>query len=63
MKKIISLNNFKHTFPTNVTVNNETFTSPSDIANTCNNYFADVSVDKRWSIRFSIKQYFDYLPP
>ena len=63
MKKIISLNNFKHTFPTNVTINNETFTYHYDIANTFHNYFADASVDTRWSIRFSIKKYFDYLRP
>ena len=62
-KKIISSNNSNHTFPTAITVNNETVTNPSDIANAFNNYFAKVSIDVQSSIRFSKKKYYDYLPP
>ena len=62
IKKIISSNNSDHAFPTAITVNNETITNPSDIANAFNNYFAKVAIDIQFSIRFSKKKY-DYLPP
>ena len=63
IKKIISSNNSNHTFPTSVTVNNETITNPSDIASAFNNYFAKVAINIQSSIRFSKKKYYDYLPP
>ena len=63
MQKIISSNDFNHIFPTTITVNNETITNPSDIANAFNNYFAKVAIDIQSSIRFSKKKYYDYLPP
>ena len=63
IKKIISSNSLNHTFPTAITVNNETITNPSDIANALNNYFAKVPIDIQSSIRFSKKKYYDYLPP
>ena len=63
IKKIISSNNFNHTFPAAITVNNETITNPSDIANAFNNYFAKVTINIQSSIRFSKKKYHDYLPP
>ena len=62
IKKIISSHNSSHTFPTAITVNNETITKPSDMANAFNNYFAKVAIDIQSSIRFSKKKY-DYLPP
>ena len=55
IKKIISSNNSNYIFPTAITVNKETITNPSDIANTFNNYSAKVA-------RFSKKKYYDYLP-
>ena len=61
IKKIISSNNSNHIFPTAITVNNETMTNPSDIADVFNNYFAKVAIDIQSSIRFSKKKY-DYLP-
>ena len=63
IKKIISSNNSNHTFPTAITVNNETIANPSDIANAFNNYFAKVAIDIQSSIRFPKKKYYDYLPP
>ena len=43
-EKIIHLNNSDHTFSTTITVNNETITDPSDIANAFNgSYFGDYS--------------------
>ena len=63
IKKIISSNNSNHIFLTAITVNNETITNPSDIANAFNNYFATVAIDIQSSIRFSKKKYYDYLPP
>ena len=63
IKKLISSNNSNHTFPTSVTVNNETITNPSDIASAFNNYFAKVAINIQSSIRFSKKKYYDYLPP
>ena len=61
IKKIISSNSSNHIFPTAITVNNETITNPSDIANAFNNYFAKVAIDIQSSIRFSKKNYYDYL--
>ena len=63
IKKIISSNNSNHIFPAAITVKNETITSPSDIANAFNNYFAKVAIDIQSSIRFSKKKYYDYLAP
>ena len=63
IKKIISSNNSNHTFPTAISVNNETITNPSDIANAFNNYFAKIAINIQSSIRFSKKKYCDYLPP
>ena len=62
IKNIIFSNNSNHTFPTAISVNNETITNPSDIANAFNNYFAKVAINIQSSIRFSKKKY-DYLPP
>ena len=63
IKKIISSNNSNHIFPAAITVNNETITNPSDIANTFNDYFAKVTIEIQYSIRFSKKKYYDYFPP
>ena len=63
LKKIISSNKSNHIFSTAITVNNETITNPSDIANAFNNYFANVAIDIQSSIRLSKKKYYDYLPP
>ena len=57
-----SSNNSNYTFPTAITVNNETITNPFDITNHFNNYFAKVAIDIQSSIRFFKKKYFDYLP-
>ena len=62
IKKTISSNNSNHIFPTATTVNNETITNPSAIANAFNNYFAKVAIDIQPSITFSEKKY-DYLLP
>ena len=61
--KIISSNNSNHIFPTTITVNNETITNLSDIANAFNNYFAKAAIDIQSSIKFSKVKYYDYLPP
>ena len=63
IKKIISSNNSNHNFPTAISVNYETITNPSDIANAFNNYFAKVALNIQSSIRFSKKKNYDYLPP
>ena len=62
IKKIISSSNSNYIFPTAITVNNETVTNPSDIANAFNKYFAKAAIDIQSSIRFSEKKYYDYLP-
>ena len=61
-KKIISSNNSNHTFPTAITVNNETITNPSGIGKAFNNYFVKVVRNIQSFIRFSKKRYFDYIP-
>ena len=64
MKKIISSNDFNHTLPTAIPMNNETITNPSDVSNGFNNYWLQLLLtDVQSSIRFSKKIYFDYLPP
>ena len=63
IKKIMYSNSSNHTFPTAITVNNETIANPSDIANAFNNYFAKVAIDIQSSIRFYKKKYYDYLLP
>ena len=45
IKKIISSNNSNYIVTTAITVNNETTTKPSDVANAFNNYFAKVAID------------------
>ena len=57
IKKIISSNNSNHSFPTAITVNKETITNPSDIANAFNNYCAKVAIDIQSFNRFSKKKY------
>ena len=63
IKKIISSHNSNHTFPTAITVNNETISNPSDTAIAFNNYSAKAVRDIQSFIRFSKKKYFDYIPP
>ena len=63
IKKIISSNSSNHIFPTAITVNNETITNSSGIANAFNNCFAKFAIDIQSSIRFSKKKYYDYLLP
>ena len=63
INKIISSNNSNHIFPIATTVNNETITNPSDIANAFNNYFAKVAINIQSSIRISMEKYYDYLLP
>ena len=61
--KIICLHSFNHNSPIAITVNNETVTNRSDIANDFNDCFAKVGIVIESSIRFSKKRYFGYLPP
>ena len=63
IKKIISSSNSNYIFLTAITVNSETVTNPSDIANAFNNCFTKAAVDIQSSIRFFEKKYYDYLPP
>ena len=56
IKEIITSNNSNHIFPAVITINKETITNPSDIANIFNNYFAKVAIDIQSSIRFSKKK-------
>ena len=56
IKQIISSNNSNHILPTTITVNKETITNLSDIANAFNNYFAKVVIDIQSCIRFSKKK-------
>ena len=50
-------------FPIAITVNNETITNLSDVANALSYYFGKVAIDIQSSIRLSKKNYFNYLPP
>ena len=56
------LNNSIHTTPSAITSNNVTITNPSETSNAFKNYFAKVSIDIQYSIKFSKKRYCVYLP-
>ena len=62
IKSLISLKTVASSIPTVLSLDNgDTITSPYDIANTFNNYFASIAETTEKSIKYSHKHFSDYL--
>ena len=63
IKNLISLKNVSHSSPSSIYYNNKTVTSPFEIANAFNNYFSNIALDIQSSIKYSAKEFHEFLPP
>ena len=63
IKNLISLKNVSHSSPSSIYYNNKTLTSPFEMANTFNNYFSNIALDIQSSIKYSGKEFHEFLPP
>ena len=63
IKNLISLKNVPHSSPSSIYYNNETVTSPFEITNAFNNYFSNIALDIQSSIKYSAKEFHEFLPP
>ena len=63
IKNLISLKNISHSSPSSIYYNNKTVTSPFEIANAFNNYFSNFALDIQSSIKYSAKEFHEFLPP
>ena len=62
IKNLISLKNVSHSSPSSIYYN-KTVTSPFEIANAFNNYFSNIALDIQSSIKYSAKEFDEFLPP
>ena len=62
-KNLISLKTVLHSSTSSIYYNNKTVTSPFEIANAFNNYFSNIAVDIKPSIKYSAKEFHEFLPP
>ena len=62
IKNLISLKNVSHSSPSSIHHNNKTLTSPFEIANAFNNYFSNIALDIQSSIKYSAKEFHEFLP-
>ena len=64
IKNLISLKNVLHSYPSSICYsNNKTLTSLFGIANAFNNYFSNIAQDIQSSIKYSAKEFHEFLPP
>ena len=63
IKNLISLKTVSHSSPSSIYYNNKTVTSPFEIANAFNNYFSNIALDIQSSIKYSAKEFHEFLPP
>ena len=61
IKNLISRKTVLHSSPS-ISCNNETVTSPFEIANAFNNYFSNVALNIQSSIKYSAKEFHEFLP-
>ena len=62
IKSLISLKTVASSIPTLLSLDNgDTITSPCDIANTFNNYFASIAETTKKSMKYTHKHFLDYL--
>ena len=62
IKNSISLKTLSHSFPPSIFYNIKTVTSLFEIANAFNNYFLKVALNIRFSIKYSTKEFDEFLP-
>ena len=63
IKNLISLETVSHSSSPSISYNNKTVTSPFEIANAFNNYFSNVALNIQSSIKYSAKEFHEFLPP
>ena len=63
IKNLISLKTVSHSSPSSIYYNNKTVTSPFEITNAFNNYFSNIALDIQSSIKYSAKEFHEFLPP
>ena len=62
-KNLISLRNVSHSSPSFIYYNNKAVTSPFEIVNAFSNYFSNIALDIQSSIKYSAKEFHEFLPP
>ena len=63
IKNLISLKTISHSSPSSRYYNNKTVTNPFEIANSSNNYFSNNALDIQSSIKYSAKEFHEFLSP
>ena len=63
IKNLISLKTVSYSSPSSIYYDNKTVTSPFEIANAFNNYFSNIALDIQSSIKYSAKEFHEFLPP
>ena len=63
IKNLISLKTVSYSSPSSIYYDNKTVTSPFEIANVFNNYFSNIALDIQSSIKYSAKEFHEFLPP
>ena len=62
IKNLISLKTVSHSSPSSISYN-KTVTSPIEIANAFNNYFSNIALNIQSSMKYSAKEFYEFLPP
>ena len=63
IKNLISLKTVSHSSPSSIYYNNKTVTGSFEITNAFNNYFSNIALDIQSSIKYSAKEFHEFLPP
>ena len=63
IKSLISLKTASHSSLSSIYYNNKTVTSPFEISNAFSNYFSNIALDIQSSIKYSAKEFHEFLPP
>ena len=63
IKKLISLKELYNVAPSNIFENGRSLTEQQEIANAFNKYFVNIVTDIQSSVRYSINNFHDFLPP
>ena len=63
IKNLISFKTASYSPPSFIYYNNKTVTSPFEIANAFINYFSNIALNIQSSIKYSAKEFHEFLPP
>ena len=63
IKDLISLETVSHSSPSSISYNNKTVASPFEIPNAFNGCFSNIALYKQFSIKYSVKKFYEFLPP